>query len=126
MSKGARPDRPVHKSDVPGREVQDELCAQKGLDVPMDRVIMTSNEVESEWCADVRALSWRTPGHATVRTLKQYGRWHPVLTDATILSGVAGFVGTEASTYSSISCRRVKEWQNSTVCMYKLGARGRR
>ena len=124
MSKRALPDRPVREPDVPSREVQDELRARKGLDVPMDRVVVTSDETDSQWWADVRALGWRTPDHAAARTVERYGRWHPVLIDAAILSGAAGFVGTEGSTYSSISRRRVEEWQDGAVRMYKWGRKG--
>ena len=83
-----------------------------------------SDERDSAWWDEVKELGWRTPDHVTARTVERYGRWHPVLIDAAILSGAAGFVGTEGSTYSSLSRRRVEEGQDGAVRMYKWGRKG--
>jgi len=54
------------------REIQEELLSKQGLDVK--HVIMTSDERDPEWWADVKKLGWKTPDHSNTEEL--YGRWY--------------------------------------------------
>ena len=53
------------------QEVKDELLERKGLDVKY--VIMTSDETDPEWWAEVKAQGWLTVDHSY--TVKLYGKW---------------------------------------------------
>jgi len=99
------------------REIQQELLSKQGLDVK--HVIMTSDERDPEWWADVKKLGWKTPDHSTTEEL--HGRWYPLLIDAVIQSGGKGFVGTEGSTMSELAMRRCETWHNGVVRMVKWG-----
>jgi hypothetical protein len=52
-------------------EVQQELLARKGIDVP--HVIMTSDENDPAFWADVEAHGWLRVDHS--KTVDIYGRW---------------------------------------------------
>ncbi|KAL1951501.1 hypothetical protein VTO73DRAFT_650 [Trametes versicolor] len=106
------------------REVQEELLARKGLDIPMTRVIITSDEKDPAWWEEVRALGWRTLDHEAAGTAEAFGRWYPVILDAAIQSGAHGFVGTDRSTYSIVSRRRVESWHDGATRMVLWGYKG--
>jgi hypothetical protein len=53
------------------REVKDELLSRKGLNV--EHVIMTSDETDPQWWADVAAQGWLQVDHSM--TVQMYGRW---------------------------------------------------
>ncbi|KAJ7746811.1 hypothetical protein DFH07DRAFT_589770 [Mycena maculata] len=101
-------------------DVKAELLARKGIRV--DEVIMTSDEKDPEWWDAVRELGWRWPNHT--RTVELYGPWYPPLIDKAIQSGSLGFVGTDRSTFSSISLRRVRSWNDGAVRMVLWGRPG--
>ncbi|KAI0778374.1 hypothetical protein BD413DRAFT_508781 [Trametes elegans] len=106
------------------REVQEELRERKGIDIPMSRVIITSDESDPAWWEEVAALGWRTIDHTAAGTAEVFGRWYPVILDAAIQSGATGFVGTDRSTYSIVSRRRVETWQNGATRMVLWGYKG--
>ncbi|KAI0347794.1 hypothetical protein BDW22DRAFT_1349857 [Trametopsis cervina] len=106
------------------REVQAELLQRKGINIPMTRVIMTSDETDETWWDEVTALGWVKMDHNEQRTAERYGRWHPVILDAAIQSLGQGFVGTDRSTFSVLSRRRVLDWQNGAARMVLWGRKG--
>ncbi|OSD03265.1 hypothetical protein PYCCODRAFT_1434681 [Trametes coccinea BRFM310] len=106
------------------REVQEELRQRKGIDIPMTRVIVTSDEKDPAWWEEVFALGWRTVDHEAARTVEVFGRWYPVLIDAAIQSAALGFVGTDRSTYSVVSRRRVETWNDGATRMVLWGYKG--
>ena len=57
------------------REVQDELRERKGIDIPMTRVIMTSDETDEAWWDEVAALGWAKMDHDKFETVERYGKW---------------------------------------------------
>ena len=63
-----------------------ELLLHKNLTVPATRVLVTSDETDAAWWADVRARGWRGIDHAAARTAERLGRWYPVLVDAAALA----------------------------------------
>ena len=105
-------------------EVQAELLERKGLSIPSSHVLVASDETDPAWWADVRALGWRAADHVAARTEERLGRWYPVLLDAAMLSLAHGFVGTEGSTYSAVSGRRVASWRDGAVRMLRGGYEG--
>lgn len=44
--------------------------------------------------------------------------------DAAIHSAATGFVGTDRSTYSTVSRRRVEDWQDGATRIVKWGYKG--
>ncbi|KAJ7732474.1 hypothetical protein DFH07DRAFT_846465 [Mycena maculata] len=97
--------------------VRAELLASSGLDV--EHVIVTSDETDSDWWAAVDALGWAYPDHEG--TVAKHGKWYPMLIDGAIQSGAHGFVGTDQSTVSMISARRIQAWRGGTARMVKWG-----
>lgn len=55
--------------------MQDELQERKNILVPTSRIIMTSDETDEGWWADVVALGWVRMDHAKFHTVEQYGKW---------------------------------------------------
>ena len=106
------------------REVQEELRERRNIDVPASRVIVVSDSRDSAWWDEVREFGWRTPERVVVGTVGRYEWRYPALVDAAVLSGAVGFVGTEGSTYSAISRRRVETWHDGATRMLKWGSRG--
>ncbi|KAG6334539.1 hypothetical protein ID866_4555 [Astraeus odoratus] len=100
-------------------EVQQELLERKGINVT--NVIMTSDERDPNWWAQVRERGWTWVDYAAERTVEKYGRWYPLLLDAVLQSGGAGFVGTEYSTMTTVALRRVQDWNDGAVRMTKWG-----
>ncbi len=90
----------------------------------MNRVIMTSDESDPKWWAEVEALGWVRMDHQAMETTKKYGRWYPVILDAAIQAGGSGFVGTDRSTFSILSKRRVQDWNSGVTRMFKWGRKG--
>ena len=58
------------------REVQAEILERKGVHIPMNRVIMTSDEIDSAWWQEVAALGWVRIDHEEQRTKERFGRWY--------------------------------------------------
>ncbi|KAF9041764.1 hypothetical protein BDZ89DRAFT_1060126, partial [Hymenopellis radicata] len=102
------------------QEVKDELFQKKGLVV--NYVLMTSDENDPPWWQEVAELGWVKPDHS--RTRQVYGTWYPVLIDAAIQSGAAGFVGTARSTMSVMAARRVAAWQDGAIRYVEWGRPG--
>ncbi|KAJ7170120.1 hypothetical protein C8R46DRAFT_1217718 [Mycena filopes] len=102
------------------REVQDELKERKGVVAP--HVIVTSDEKNGTFWRDVHKMGWLGVDHS--RTKDLYGQWYPILIDAVIQSKGAGFVGTDRSTVSMLSNRRVQSWQDGPVRTVKWGKPG--
>lgn len=90
----------------------------------MSRVIITSDETDPVWWDEVRALGWKTVDHQKARTVETLGRWYPVLLDAAIQSNALGFVGTDRSTYSILSRRRVETWHDGATRTVLWGYKG--
>ncbi|KAI0346571.1 hypothetical protein BDW22DRAFT_772681 [Trametopsis cervina] len=105
-------------------EVQDELLEQRSIHVPSSRVIMTSDETNPTWWADVAARGWVRMDHDAMQTEERYGRWYPVILDAAIQASGVGFVGTDRSTFSILSRRRVLDWNNGVARTVKWGKKG--
>lgn len=49
---------------------------------------------------------------------------YPVFLDAAIHSAATGFIGTDRSTYSTVSRRRVEDWQDGATRIVKWGYKG--
>ncbi|KAF7317860.1 hypothetical protein MKEN_00873900 [Mycena kentingensis (nom. inval.)] len=100
-------------------EVQEEIWEKKKIVV--DRVIVTSDEQDPVWWEAVNDLGWVRPDHSETAAI--HGAWYPILIDAAIQSGAAGFVGTDRSTVSIMAKRRVESWNNGPTRMVRWGHR---
>ena len=105
-------------------EVQAELRERRGIDIPSEHVIITSDEKDPAWWDEVKSLGWKTVDHDGARTAEVFGRWYPVILDAAIQSQAHGFVGTDRSTFSIVSRRRVQQWNDGAVRVVKWGFKG--
>ncbi|KAJ7138652.1 hypothetical protein C8R46DRAFT_1361718 [Mycena filopes] len=94
---------PISKYAERVAEIRAEILKDTGVDI--DRVIVTSDEVDSRWWDSVRALGWLRPDHS--RTIELHGPWYPVFIDAVMQGDASGFVGTDTSTVSILARRRV-------------------
>jgi len=121
------------------REVQEELSI-KHPGMNTKHVIMTSDERDEAWWDLVKAQGWYRLDHSN--TAAQYGRWfvlsllfrlfrsspttarYPVIIDAVVQSKGMGFVGTDRSTFSVLSRRRVEDWQRGVTRTVKWGHEG--
>lgn len=59
---------------------------------------------------DVKRQGWLYVNHTQEQTQNRFGEWYPPLIDTIIQSMAVGFVGTEDSTFSLVSQRRVEDW----------------
>ncbi|KAJ7922906.1 hypothetical protein B0H13DRAFT_1982257 [Mycena leptocephala] len=113
---------PLHVIDRRVQEVRTEIWQRKGIMV--NHVIITSDERGKTWWDKVAELGWRAPNHAHMKTEETHGNWYPVLIDSVIHSQGAGFVGTDRSTFSILSARRVDSWHDGPVRLVKWGRPG--
>ncbi|KAK7031515.1 hypothetical protein R3P38DRAFT_818327 [Favolaschia claudopus] len=101
-------------------EVKGEIYSKKRIRV--DRVIVTSDEEDPAWWAEVAKLGWSNPDHS--RTADVHGKWYPLLIDAVIQSSAIGFVGTDRSTVSVIARKRIQTWNSGISRTVKWGSPG--
>ena len=55
-------------------EVKAELRERKGIEV--EHVLVTSDEQDPEWWAEVRSLGWSWVDHEELGTAERYGLWY--------------------------------------------------
>ncbi|KZP08687.1 hypothetical protein FIBSPDRAFT_964588 [Athelia psychrophila] len=118
---------PLDAFAVRVREIQVELEALPELagQGPV-KVVVTSDERDPKWWLQVRELGWLTIDHSPTGedTEAKYGIWYSALVDIAIASMGKGFVGTDRSTMSLLSRRRVEEWNGGVARMVKWGYAG--
>lgn len=72
-------------------------------------VVATSDEEPSSpFVQELVSLGWKVLDHDRMQTSKKYNEWYPTIIDQAILARGRGFVGTEWSTYSTLSGMRCK------------------
>ena len=77
----------------------------------------TSDETDPSFWSEVTSYGWRHLNHTAERTHERYGEWYPILLDIVAQSMAVGFVGTQGSTFSLISARRVEDWNSGESVM---------
>ncbi|KZP14748.1 hypothetical protein FIBSPDRAFT_751371 [Athelia psychrophila] len=109
--------------EVRVREIQTELEALPELagQGPF-KIVVTSDESDPEWWQKVRERGWLAIDHSPAGedTESKYS----ALVDIAIASMGKGFVGTDQSTMSLLSRRRVEEWNGGVTRMVKWGHAG--
>lgn len=105
-------------------EVQTEIFERHGIVIPDDKVIITSDETDETWWQEVALYGWVRMNHDEEKTAERYSRWHPLILDSVIQSNGLGFVGTDRSTFSTLSRRRVLDWNDGVVRMVRWGKKG--
>lgn len=109
---------------------------------------MTSDESDEAWWNEVAAYGWKRLDHAAEGTVERFTRWyfslplshipkihahicislvlcrHPLIIDSIVQSKGLGFVGTDRSTFSVLSRRRVLDWHDGAVRMVLWGKKG--
>ena len=82
-------------------------------------VIVMSDEQDPKFWEEAESLGWRHMDHFKELTLEKFGPWIPPILDQAAQSLAAGFVGTEDSTFSLVSLRRVQDWNNGPGVLIK-------
>ncbi|PPQ63687.1 hypothetical protein CVT24_004572 [Panaeolus cyanescens] len=81
----------------------------------VNHVLIMSDETDPEFWKQVRELGWKYFDHEAWETVPKYGEWYAPIIDIAAQSLASGFVGTEDSTFSLVSARRVEDWNNGPV-----------
>lgn len=76
---------------------------------------MEPDETNPDFWAQVQAQGWMHINHTEERTEEVYSAWYPALVDNVVQSLGVGFVGTDQSTFSLVSKRRVEDWNNGAT-----------
>lgn len=95
--------------------IQQRLRDEKNITV--SRVLAASDETSAEFWEEISSLGWHYVDHETEGTIEKYGEWYPPLVDGIVQSLASGFVGTEDSTFSLVSGRRVEDWNDGVYTM---------
>lgn len=82
------------------------------------------DEKDEEFWEEVDDLGWGYIDHEQEGTIKKYGEWYGPIIDIVIHSLAVGFVGTDGSTLSLVSHRRVEDWNSGVTRMVKWGYAG--
>lgn len=92
------------------------------------RVLITSDEVDPAWWADIERrgwsyFDWSSPEWVILEDpqYRIHEAWWPTLIDAACQSMAAGFVGTEGSTMSLLALKRVREWNGGVGVLVSIG-----
>jgi hypothetical protein len=56
-------------------EIRAELSEKQGIEVHPNHVIVTSDERDESWWAEVRAMGWTWINHDDEETEEKYGKW---------------------------------------------------
>ncbi|KAF9530884.1 hypothetical protein CPB83DRAFT_892162 [Crepidotus variabilis] len=93
--------------------IKQELSEKRGIDVK--DVVLMSDESAKEFWDEATAFGWLSINHEETQTSEKFGEWYPAIIDVAIQSRAIGFVGTEHSTLSLVSQRRVETWNAGIV-----------
>ncbi|KAF7979986.1 hypothetical protein HWV62_40068 [Athelia sp. TMB] len=118
---------PLEAYAVRVREVQAELQARPEFaGHGAFKVVVTSDEIDPEWWAQVRQRGWLFVDHTPIGedTEAKHGVWFSALIDMVIPSLGIGYVGTDQSTMSLLARRRVEDWNGGATRMVKWGKPG--
>ncbi|KAG8923486.1 hypothetical protein FRC02_011115 [Tulasnella sp. 418] len=83
-------------------------------------ILVTSDEKDPNWWAQVRERGWYFIDHGGEKTSEVHGKWYPSIIDAYVQSQGIAFVGTGQSTMSLVAARRVQYWNNGPSRMVEL------
>lgn len=78
-------------------------------------VFVGPDETDPYFWAQAREQGWVYINHTQERTIELYGEWYAPLVDIVVQSLGVGFVGTDQSTFSLVSKRRVEDWNNGAT-----------
>ncbi|KIY43900.1 hypothetical protein FISHEDRAFT_77825 [Fistulina hepatica ATCC 64428] len=101
------------------QEVRDDILARYGVNVT--EVIVSSDETDPSFWEKVAAQGWKSVDHAAERTVERLGEWYPPIIDTAIQSMGKGFVGTSHSSLSSVTQRRVEDWNKGPTRLVTFG-----
>ncbi|KZT41003.1 hypothetical protein SISSUDRAFT_982518 [Sistotremastrum suecicum HHB10207 ss-3] len=104
------------------KQVQEELQKTRGLTV--NNVVVLSDEKDEGWWKEVTDMGWKRIDHAKEGTQEKYGEWYLPVIDVVAQSLAIGFVGTDHSTMSLVSSKRVREWNGGVTRVVRWGIPG--
>jgi len=116
---------PLDAYAVRVQEIQHELQSKWGTETLL-KVVVSSDEQDPLWWEEVRKRGWLFVDHGEngENTAKYYGAWNILVLDLVIHTLGKGFIGTDQSTLSLLSQRRVEEWHGGITRTVKWGHPG--
>jgi hypothetical protein len=106
---------PLSKFHKEVDRIRDEIRQRQNLEVT--RVVVMSDEEDAAFWRDVANMGWTRIDHSKELTLEKYGEWVGPVVDQVAQSLAVGFVGTEDSTFSLVSMRRVQDWNHGPAVL---------
>ncbi|KIO28492.1 hypothetical protein M407DRAFT_22382 [Tulasnella calospora MUT 4182] len=103
-------------------EVRASLKSRLGISVSSTEVLVTSDEQDPAWWAQIDERGWAHIDHKAEQTVEKLGRWYPTFIDGMHQSMGIGFVGTEGSTMSLLALKRVMDWNGGLGVMVGWGS----
>ncbi|KAG8903144.1 hypothetical protein FRC00_000297 [Tulasnella sp. 408] len=100
-------------------QVRASLKSQLGASVSTGHVLVTSDEQDPAWWAQIDERGWVHVDHKAERTIEKHGRWFPTFIDGMHQSMGIGFVGTGGSTMSLVALKRVVDWNGGLGVMVR-------
>ena len=73
------------------------------------------DEMSPTFWDEVTHLGWLHLNHSTQQTLERLGEWYLPIIDVAVQSYALGLVGTEESTFSLVSQKRVVDWNDGII-----------
>lgn len=97
--------------------IRNRLQTERGVTLQPEHVLVTSDEKDPNWWAEITQRGWSYVDHTGEQTVKKLGRWYPTVIDGIIQSMGTGFVGNQGSTMSLVALRRVVDWNDGIGVM---------
>jgi hypothetical protein len=106
---------PLPKFQKEVERIRDEIRQKQNLEVK--QVVVMSDEEDAAFWKDITNMGWTRIDHLKELTLEKYGEWMGPILDQVAQSLAVGFVGTEDSTFSLVSMRRVQDWNHGPAVL---------
>ncbi|KAF8973027.1 hypothetical protein BDZ97DRAFT_1649427 [Flammula alnicola] len=85
--------------------------------IEITQVLVIADEKDPDFWDEVREIGWVHFDHMAEGTEERYGEWYPPIVDIVAQSMASGFIGTEDSTFSLVSSRRVEDWNKGPAIL---------
>jgi hypothetical protein len=77
----------------------------------------SEDEKDLAFWDEAKKLGWVHIDHLAEKTEETYGEWYLPIIDMIVQSMAAGFLGTKDSTFSLVSSRRIRDWNNGPAVL---------
>lgn len=77
----------------------------------------SEDEKDLAFWYEAKRLGWVHIDHIDEKTQETYGEWYLPIIDMIVQSMAAGFLGTKDSTFSLVSSRRIRHWNDGPAIL---------